>query len=189
MRSPRRRSRSARRDHGAGRPERGRQVDADQGADRRLSRATAARSTSPAGRSPSPRRRRRSGRISTIYQEINLVPFRSVTENIFLGRERRRFGLLDWRRMNAEAAEMLRRFDVVIDVRRPLMEFRAIQQMVAMPAPCRSRRNSSSWTSRPPGSTSAKCRCCSTSCGAEAQGRRGHFITHRLDELFRSATG
>ena len=32
--------------------------------------------------------------ISTIYQEINLVPYGSVTENICLGRERRRFGLL-----------------------------------------------------------------------------------------------
>ena len=33
--------------------------------------------------------------ISTIYQEINLVPFRSITENICLGREQRRYGLLD----------------------------------------------------------------------------------------------
>src|SRR5208283_4291900 len=73
------------------------------------------------------------GGISTIYQEINLVPFRSVTENIFLGREHRRFGLLDWGRMNAEAAEVLRRFDVAIDVRRPLLDFStAIQQMVAI---------------------------------------------------------
>ena len=73
------------------------------------------------------------GGISTIYQEINLVPFRSVAENIFLGREHRRFGLLDWRRMNAEAAELLRRFAVEIDVRRPLMDFStAIQQMVAV---------------------------------------------------------
>ena len=37
------------------------------------------------------------GGISTIYQEINLVPLRSVAENIFLGREPRRFGFLDWR--------------------------------------------------------------------------------------------
>ena len=73
------------------------------------------------------------GGISTIYQEINLVPFRSVAENIFLGREHRRYGLLDWGRMNAEAAELLRRFAVEIDVRRPLMEFStAIQQMVAI---------------------------------------------------------
>ena len=35
--------------------------------------------------------------------------------------------------MNAEAAELLRRFDVAIDVRRPLMDFStAIQQMVAI---------------------------------------------------------
>jgi len=73
------------------------------------------------------------GGVSTIYQEVNLVPFRTVTENIFLGRERRRFGLLDWRRMNAEAAELLKRFAVDIDVRRPLMDFStAIQQMVAI---------------------------------------------------------
>jgi galactofuranose transport system ATP-binding protein len=73
------------------------------------------------------------GGVSTIYQEINLVPFRSVTENIFLGREHRRLGFLDWGRMNAEAAELLRRFAIEIDVRRPLMEFStAIQQMVAI---------------------------------------------------------
>ena len=73
------------------------------------------------------------GGISTIYQEINLVPFRSVAENVFLGREHRRYGLLDWSRMNAEAADLLRRFAVEIDVRRPLMEFStAIQQMVAI---------------------------------------------------------
>jgi len=73
------------------------------------------------------------GGVSTIYQEINLVPFRSVAENIFLGREHRRLGLLDWGRMNSDAAELLRRFAVEIDVRRPLMEFStAIQQMVAI---------------------------------------------------------
>src|SRR3712207_5644868 len=34
--------------------------------------------------------------ISTIYQEINLIPMRSVAQNVFLGREpRSRLGLLD----------------------------------------------------------------------------------------------
>ena len=80
----------------------------------------------------SPQHAQRGG-VSTIYQEINLVPFRSVAENIFLGREHRRFGLLDWPRMNSEAADLLRRFAVEIDVRRPLMDFStAIQQMVAI---------------------------------------------------------
>jgi galactofuranose transport system ATP-binding protein len=44
----------------------------------------------------SPQQAQRSG-ISTIFQEINLIGYRSVAENIFLGREPRRgFGLLDW---------------------------------------------------------------------------------------------
>src|SRR5687768_7418525 len=37
--------------------------------------------------------------ISTIYQEVNLVPLMSVARNLFLGREPRRFGLVDVTRM------------------------------------------------------------------------------------------
>src|SRR5919107_2517731 len=71
--------------------------------------------------------------ISTIYQEINLVPYRSVTENICLGREKRRFGLLDWPAMHAEARALLARFNIDIDVHRPLMAYpTAVQQMVAI---------------------------------------------------------
>jgi len=73
------------------------------------------------------------GGISTIYQEINLVPYRSVAENIFLGREPRRFGFIDWPRMNREAAALLGRFRIDIDIRQPLLNFTiAIQQMVAI---------------------------------------------------------
>ncbi len=80
----------------------------------------------------SPGEAQRAG-ISTIYQEINLVPFRSVTENICLGRERRRFGLLDWRAMHIEAEALLARFGVDVDVRRPVMAYpTAVQQMVAI---------------------------------------------------------
>ena len=71
--------------------------------------------------------------ISTIYQEINLVPYRSITENICLGRESRRFGLLNWAAMHDEARALLARFQVDVDVRRPLMRFStATQQMVAI---------------------------------------------------------
>jgi ribose transport system ATP-binding protein len=71
--------------------------------------------------------------ISTIYQEINLVPLRSVAENIFLGREPRRWGLIDWRKMHAEARALLARLSVSIDVTKPLLTYNiAIQQMVAI---------------------------------------------------------
>ena len=80
----------------------------------------------------SPKSAQRSG-ISTIYQEINLVSYRSVTENICLGREKKRSGFLDWRHMHREAEEILARFDIHIDVRQPLSRYTtAIQQMVAI---------------------------------------------------------
>jgi ribose transport system ATP-binding protein len=73
------------------------------------------------------------GGISTIYQEINLVPFRSVAENIFMGREPRRFGLIDWPRMNRESREILSHFGIQLDVKQPLLELNvALQQMVAI---------------------------------------------------------
>jgi putative multiple sugar transport system ATP-binding protein len=47
--------------------------------------------------------------IVIIHQELALVPYLSIAENIFLGSERRgRFGLLDWNKANAEAGELLR---------------------------------------------------------------------------------
>jgi ABC-type sugar transport system ATPase subunit len=46
--------------------------------------------------------------ISIIYQELNLIQFMTVAENIFLGREpRNRFGMIDTRRMARESGELL----------------------------------------------------------------------------------
>jgi putative multiple sugar transport system ATP-binding protein len=47
--------------------------------------------------------------IVIIHQELALVPYLSIAENIFLGNERRGAGgLIDWNRANAEAGELLR---------------------------------------------------------------------------------
>jgi monosaccharide-transporting ATPase len=72
--------------------------------------------------------------ISTIYQEVNLIPLLSVARNLFLGREpRNRFGLLDFARMHREAEETLRGYGVRVDVRRPLRSLGVgAQQMVAL---------------------------------------------------------
>ena len=46
--------------------------------------------------------------IVIIHQELALVPYLSIAENIFLGSERRgRGGLIDWNKANAEAAQLL----------------------------------------------------------------------------------
>jgi putative multiple sugar transport system ATP-binding protein len=47
--------------------------------------------------------------IVIIHQELALVPFLSVAENIFLGNEQRHGTLIDWNRTNAEAAKLLAR--------------------------------------------------------------------------------
>ncbi|MET0764324.1 MAG: multiple monosaccharide ABC transporter ATP-binding protein [Blastococcus sp.] len=47
--------------------------------------------------------------VVIIHQELALVPYLSIAENIFLGSERKgRFGLIDWNKANAEAAALLK---------------------------------------------------------------------------------
>jgi len=43
--------------------------------------------------------------ISTVYQEVNLIPTLSVAENILLGRQPRRLGLIHWKKVKERAVE------------------------------------------------------------------------------------
>lgn len=71
--------------------------------------------------------------ISTVYQEINLCPNLSVAENIFIGREPKKFGRIDWKTMNRKAGDLLSNLNIHIDVSKPLSNYSvAIQQMVAI---------------------------------------------------------
>ena len=72
--------------------------------------------------------------ISTIYQELNLSPFQTVYENLFLGREITGVGgKLDRKAMIAEAEKTLADLGLQVDVCAPLKTFpTAIQQMVAI---------------------------------------------------------
>ncbi|MBO1334158.1 sugar ABC transporter ATP-binding protein [Streptomyces sp. VRA16 Mangrove soil] len=60
--------------------------------------------------------------IATIYQEFNLVPDLTVAENIFLGRQPRRFGLVDRKKMEADAAALLARVGVNVSPRARVRE-------------------------------------------------------------------
>ncbi|MFX3632214.1 MAG: sugar ABC transporter ATP-binding protein [Candidatus Pristimantibacillus sp.] len=72
--------------------------------------------------------------ISTVYQEVNLCPNLSVAENIFIGREPRRFGVIQWKEMYGSAEKLLaERLNLHIDVRQSLSTYSvAIQQLVAI---------------------------------------------------------
>ena len=56
--------------------------------------------------------------VSVIYQELNLVPYLSVAENVFLGREPRRAGgLIDWKKMRDDVRKLLEPFGLTLDPR------------------------------------------------------------------------
>ncbi|WP_326719858.1 sugar ABC transporter ATP-binding protein [Streptomyces sp. NBC_00243] len=50
--------------------------------------------------------------IATVYQEPQLFPELTVSENIFLGRERRKAGRIDWAQQNEQVVELLRLLDL-----------------------------------------------------------------------------
>jgi simple sugar transport system ATP-binding protein len=71
--------------------------------------------------------------ISTVYQEVNLCPNLSVAENIFIGREPRRFGKIDWAQVRSRSAELLKRLELDLDVTAQLGSYSlAVQQLVAI---------------------------------------------------------
>lgn len=71
--------------------------------------------------------------IGTVYQEVNLLENLTVAENLFLGRQPRRFGLIDKRTMRAEAQKLLGSYGLSIDVDALLSSYSvAIRQIIAI---------------------------------------------------------
>ncbi len=78
----------------------------------------------------SPHQAQRHG-IVTIYQEFTLVPDLSIAENVFIGREPVRGGLIDWAALRRQTAAITQRIGLDLD---PMTSVRALsvaeQQMV-----------------------------------------------------------
>ncbi|WP_261384549.1 sugar ABC transporter ATP-binding protein [Vannielia litorea] len=71
--------------------------------------------------------------IGTVYQEVNLLPNLTVAENLYMGRQPTRLGLVNRRAMNRAAAEVLEGYGLHIDPGEPLTSFSvAVQQVVAI---------------------------------------------------------
>jgi len=71
--------------------------------------------------------------ISTVYQEVNLCPNLTVGENLFLGYEPRTAGFIDWRKMYANATELLQKLNIPVS---PIVQLDtcsiAVQQLIAI---------------------------------------------------------
>ncbi|RBO12922.1 sugar ABC transporter ATP-binding protein [Pantoea sp. 3_1284] len=71
--------------------------------------------------------------IGTVYQEVNLLPNMSVADNLYIGREPKRFGMVDRRKMNRDADTLMRNYGFALDVTRPLGHYSvAMQQIIAI---------------------------------------------------------
>lgn len=71
--------------------------------------------------------------ISTVYQEVNLCPNLTVAENLFIGREPRKAGFIDWKTMNRKAKDLLEGLDIDAEPTQLLEECSlAKQQMIAI---------------------------------------------------------
>jgi galactofuranose transport system ATP-binding protein len=71
--------------------------------------------------------------IGTVYQEVNLLPNRSVAENLFLGHQPTRFGLVRRRVIEERSREILAAYGLDLDPRTELGSLSvAVQQIVAI---------------------------------------------------------
>ncbi|GAA0223006.1 sugar ABC transporter ATP-binding protein [Marinomonas primoryensis] len=71
--------------------------------------------------------------ISTVYQEVNLIPTMSVMENLTLQHQEKVFGLISWKKAEIRARELLAQVGLDIDPLRQLDTYSiAIQQLVAI---------------------------------------------------------
>jgi galactofuranose transport system ATP-binding protein len=69
--------------------------------------------------------------IATVYQEVNLLQNLSVAQNLYLGRQPTRFGLVREAEMRRAATALLAEFDLHIDVAEPLGNYSVAVQHIA----------------------------------------------------------
>jgi len=69
--------------------------------------------------------------IAIIHQELNLIPYLSITENIFLGRELvNAFGFFDTKKMQAKAKELLQTLGIAVDPNTMVASLKVGQQQM-----------------------------------------------------------
>jgi simple sugar transport system ATP-binding protein len=70
------------------------------------------------------------GRIATVFQHSMVVPGLTVAENVFLSRQPRRAGLVDWRRMREQTRQVMAEWGFQIDVSQPCENLTVEQRQI-----------------------------------------------------------
>jgi ribose transport system ATP-binding protein len=135
----------------------------------------------------SPLRARKLG-ISTIYQELSLVPHLSVAENIFLGKTPTWWGgVVDSRRMRQDARRILDALGVSIDCDAPVHSLRLAQQQMVEVARALSDNARILVMDEPTSALSQREveQLFATIARVTSNGVAVIYISHRMDEVFR----
>ncbi|QDY42356.1 sugar ABC transporter ATP-binding protein [Candidatus Pantoea soli] len=127
----------------------------------------------------------RSG-ISMIHQELNLVPYMTVAENIWLGREPMKYGFVDHGKLNRQTQELLNNLNIRLKADRLVGDLSiAAQQMVEI-------AKAVSWNSDVVIMDEPTSALTETEVAhlfniirdLRAQGKAIIYISHKMDEIF-----
>jgi ribose transport system ATP-binding protein len=129
--------------------------------------------------------------ISMIHQELSLIPYLTVGQNIYLGREPRARlpGFINWNTLYAQAQELLDRLNVDVDARSEVAELRIAQQQMVEVAKALSLNADLIAMDEPTSALTER----ETEVlfdvmrSLRAQGVSLIFISHRLEEVFQIA--
>lgn len=125
--------------------------------------------------------------VSIIYQEFNLIPQLTVAENVFLGRQPKRNGVIDWKKMNRDTVAILDSLNVKIDPRAKIKTLGVAQQQMVEIAKTLS-LNSEIIIMDEPTAALTETEIDSlfmTIDKLKAQGVSFIYISHRLEEIYR----
>lgn len=128
--------------------------------------------------------------IAIIHQELNLIPYLTITENIFLGREMvNRWGLLDKKNMREQTKRLLQKLKLTVDPDTPVAELKVGQQQVVEMAKALLIDSQVIIMDEPTSaiSESEVAVLFSIINELKAEGKTIVYISHKLDELFKIA--
>ncbi|HWS55802.1 MAG TPA: ATP-binding cassette domain-containing protein [Pyrinomonadaceae bacterium] len=125
--------------------------------------------------------------VAVIYQELSLIKELSIGENIFLGREPRRFGVIRWEELYSRAQKLLEELHLPLDPRTPVGRLGIGQQQLVEIAKALSQEARILVLDEPTAAlTDAEVETLFRIIrGLKGRGVGMIYISHKLDEVFR----
>ena len=124
--------------------------------------------------------------VAVIYQEPNLFPDLSLAENVFIGRQLKSNGLVDWASMEKESSELFQKLGIPLNPKAKARGLSIADQQIAEIAKALSTNAQVIVMDEPTAALSAKevDRLFQVANNLREDGRAVVFVSHRLDEVF-----